>query len=67
MDNVTQWTARNGVIATYTYDALNRRTQSAFGQILIGSGPSLTAPDATVGYTFDGCNRLTQIVDIQCA
>ncbi|WDH22903.1 RHS repeat-associated core domain-containing protein [Pseudomonas chlororaphis] len=65
LDNVTQWTARNGVIATYTYDALNRRTQSAFGQTLIGSGPSLTAPDATVGYTFDGGNRLTQIVDTQ--
>ncbi|WP_447803904.1 kelch repeat-containing protein [Pseudomonas kilonensis] len=65
MDNGTQWTARSGVIATYTYDALNRRTQSAFGQTLIGSGPSLTAPDATVGYTFDGGNRLTQIVDTQ--
>ncbi|AMZ71426.1 MULTISPECIES: RHS repeat-associated core domain-containing protein [Pseudomonas] len=65
LDNVTQWTARNGVIASYTYDALNRRTQSAFGQTLIGSGPSLTAPDATVGYTFDGGNRLTQIVDTQ--
>ncbi|WLG47333.1 RHS repeat-associated core domain-containing protein [Pseudomonas sp. FP1740] len=65
LGNVTQWTARNGVIATYTYDALNRRTQSAFGQTLIGSGPSLTAPDATVGYTFDGGNRLTQIVDTQ--
>lgn len=65
LDNVTQWTAANSVIATYTYDALNRRTQSAFGHTLIGSGPSLTAPDATVGYTFDGGNRLTQIVDTQ--
>ncbi|MCP1456107.1 RHS repeat-associated core domain-containing protein [Pseudomonas kilonensis] len=65
LGNVTQWTARNGVIATYTYDALNRHTQSAFGQTLIGGGPSLTAPDATVGYTFDGGNRLTQIVDTQ--
>ncbi|WP_406822817.1 RHS repeat-associated core domain-containing protein [Pseudomonas corrugata] len=65
LSNVTQWTARNGVIATYTYDGLNRRTQSAFGQTLIGSGPSLTPPDATVGYTFDGTNRLTQIVDTQ--
>jgi len=65
LSNVTQWTARNGVIATYTYDALSRRTQSAFGQTLIGSGPSLTAPDATVAYTFDGGNRLTQIVDTQ--
>ncbi|WP_338525219.1 RHS repeat-associated core domain-containing protein [Pseudomonas batumici] len=65
LGNVTQWTARNGVIATYTYDALNRRTQSAFGQTLIGGGPSLTTPDATVGYTYDGGNRLTQIVDTQ--
>ena len=63
MDNLTQVTERNGKISTFTYDALDRLKTAEFGRGKKGS--SLTAPDATVTYTWDAGNRLTQVVDTQ--
>ncbi len=51
-----QYTDRNGNVTKYTYDGLNRRTFAGFGYN--GS----TYQD-TIGYTWDGGNRLTQAVD----
>jgi RHS repeat-associated protein len=62
-DNLTQLTQRNGNITTFTYDALGRRTKAEHGRTLQGS--TLTAPDATVDYTFDAGSRLTQLADTQ--
>ncbi|SMF56459.1 RHS repeat-associated core domain-containing protein [Pseudogulbenkiania subflava] len=62
-DNLTQFTDRKGKIATFTYDALNRRTQAGYGRSK--QGQNLTAPDATVTYSYDGGNRLLQVVDSQ--
>lgn len=63
MDNLTQVTERNGKISTFTYDALNRPLTGAFGRGK--QGQNLTAPDATVTYTWDAGNRLIQAVDTQ--
>lgn len=63
MDNLTQATERNGQISTFTYDALNRLKTTELGRTIQGSG--LTPPDATVTYTWDAGNRLTQAVDTQ--
>lgn len=63
MDNLTQATERNGKISTFVYDALNRLKTAEFGRTLQGS--LLTAPDATVTYTWDAGNRLTQAADTQ--
>lgn len=63
MDNLTQITERNGKISTFTYDALDRLKTAEFGRGK--KGGSLTAPDATVTYTWDAGNRLTQVVDTQ--
>lgn len=60
-NNMTQVTDRNGKIATFSYDGLSRRTSAAYGQTLIGGTPS--SPDATVNYTFDAGNRITQVAD----
>ncbi|AOY90738.1 hypothetical protein BKK79_02085 [Cupriavidus sp. USMAA2-4] len=60
-DNLTRLTDRNGKIATFTYDGLNRRSAAAYGQTLVGGNPA--SPDATVSYTFDAGNRLTQLAD----
>ena len=60
-NNLTQVTDRNGKIATFGYDGLSRRTTAAYGQTLVGGTPS--SPDATVSYTFDAGNRITQVVD----
>jgi len=62
-DNLTQFTDRKGKIATFSYDALNRRTQASYGRTV--KGQNLTAPDATVTYTYDAGDRLTQVVDSQ--
>ncbi|WP_050982884.1 RHS repeat-associated core domain-containing protein [Cupriavidus basilensis] len=61
LDNLTRLTARNGKISSFTYDGLNRRISGAYGQTLVGG--SLTAPDATLAYTYDSGNRVTQLVD----
>lgn len=63
MDNLIQATERNGKIRTFTYDALNRRKTAEYGRSI--SGSTLTPPDATVTYTWDAGNRLTQAVDTQ--
>jgi RHS repeat-associated protein len=63
MDNLTQATERNGKISTFTYDALDRPQTAEFGRATQGTG--LTTPDATVTYTWDAGNRLTQAVDTQ--
>ncbi|SFQ19559.1 RHS repeat-associated core domain-containing protein [Ralstonia sp. NFACC01] len=60
-NNLTQVTDRNGKIATFSYDGLSRRTAAAYGQTLVGGTPS--SPDATVSYTYDAGNRITQVVD----
>jgi RHS repeat-associated protein len=63
MDNLTQATERTGKISTYAYDALNRLKTADFGRGK--KGTSLTAPDATVTYTWDAGNRITQVADTQ--
>lgn len=63
MDNLLQATERNGKVSTFTYDALDRLKTAEFGRMLQGS--LLTAPDATVTYTWDAGNRLTQAADTQ--
>ncbi len=63
MDNLIQATERNGKISTFTYDALDRPKTVDFGRMSQGSG--LTAPDATVTYTWDAGNRLIQAADTQ--
>lgn len=40
---------------------MNRTIAAAFGQTLVGGNPA--SPDATVSYTYDAGNRLTQLVD----
>ena len=60
MDNLTQATERNGKISTFTYDALDRPKLAELGRATAGA-----APDATVTYTWDAGNRLTQAVDTQ--
>lgn len=61
LDNLVQLVDRKGKITTFGYDGLNRRVSAAFGQTLVGGIPS--TPDATVNYTFDVGNRITQISD----
>ncbi|MES1244717.1 MAG: RHS repeat-associated core domain-containing protein [Acidobacteriota bacterium] len=63
MDNLTQATERTGKISTFTYDALDRPKTAEFGRATVGA--ALTPPDATVTYTWDAGNRLTQAVDTQ--
>jgi RHS repeat-associated protein len=55
--NLTQFTDRRGKVTTYVYDNLNRRTFAGFGT---QAGPTY---ESTINYTWDGGNRLTQIVD----
>lgn len=62
-NNLTQFTDRKGKIATFNYDALNRRTQASYGRGL--KNGNLTAPDATISYSYDGGDRLSQVVDSQ--
>jgi RHS repeat-associated protein len=62
-DNLTRLTQRNGTITTFTYDALGRKTKAEHGRTL--QGGNLTAPDATVNYTYDAGSRLTQLADTQ--
>jgi RHS repeat-associated protein len=54
--NLTQLTDRRGKVSTYTYDALNRRTQAKYG-VVAGT------PQSTVTYSYDNGNRLAQVVD----
>ncbi|HSK78587.1 MAG TPA: RHS repeat-associated core domain-containing protein, partial [Thermoanaerobaculia bacterium] len=63
MDNLIQVTERTGKISTFTYDALDRLKTAEFGRTQ--QGASLTAPDATVTYTWDAGNRMTQAADTQ--
>jgi RHS repeat-associated protein len=63
MDSLTQATERTGKISTFTYDALDRLKTAEFGRATAGA--TLTPPDATVTYTWDAGNRLTQAVDTQ--
>lgn len=62
-DNLTQVTDRSGTIRTYTYDALNRLTKAEYGRTF--NGNTIGAPDATVTYTLDAADRMTQIADSQ--
>jgi RHS repeat-associated protein len=55
--NLTQFTDRRGKITTYTYDSLNRRSFAGFGRQV---GPTY---ESTIGYSFDGGNRLTSAID----
>ncbi len=56
MSNLTSHTDRNGNVTSYSYDGLNRRTFAGFGYN--GSGYQ-----STINYTWDGGDRLTQVVD----
>ncbi len=58
MGNLTSWTDRKNQITTYTYDALDRQTFAGFGTT--GTPPSY---QSTISYTYDGGDRLTQVVD----
>jgi RHS repeat-associated protein len=55
--NLTQFTDRRGKVTTYTYDNLNRRIFAGFGT---QAGPTY---ESTINYTWDGGNRLTNLVD----
>jgi len=49
--NLSQFTDRKSQVTPYTYDALNRRTQTTYADL------------STTAYTYDKGNRLTQVVD----
>lgn len=54
---LTKVVDQNGNVATYRYDALNRRIFAGFGT---QSGP---ASESTISFTYDAGNRLIQAVD----
>jgi RHS repeat-associated protein len=54
--NMTQLTDRRGKVSKFTYDALNRLTESKFGV----SGET---SESTIKYNYDNGNRLTKVVD----
>jgi len=54
--NLTSHKDRNGNATNYTYDGLNRRTFAGFGY-------NGSAYQSTISYTWDGGDRLTQVVD----
>ena len=58
--NLTQHTDRDGNVAAYTHDGLDRRIQASFS--VPGKGGKLTLQD-TINYAWDGGDRLTQAVD----
>jgi RHS repeat-associated protein len=54
--NLETVTSRRGKVTSYSYDPLDRLTQVKYGVV----GPSA---ESTVGYTWDGGNRLREIDD----
>lgn len=54
--NMTQLTDRRGKVDKFSYDALNRLTESKFGV----SGET---SESTIKYEYDNGNRLTKIID----
>lgn len=58
MGNLTTWTDRKNQVTTYTYDGHDRQTFAGFGTT--GAPPTY---QSTIGYTWEGGNRLTQVVD----
>jgi RHS repeat-associated protein len=55
-ESITQHTDRRGIVTIYQYDGLDRMTFAGFGY----NGTSYAS---TINYTWDGGNRLTQVVD----
>ncbi len=58
--NLASATDRKGQVTSLTYDPLNRLTLTGFNTVTNGGN---TTYESTVGYTYDGGNRLTQTVD----
>ena len=58
--NMVQHIDRKGQTSIFTYDGLNRMQSAGFGKVVQGK---TTTYQNTVGYTFDGGNRLTRAVD----
>jgi RHS repeat-associated protein len=56
--NLVTWTDRKGQITSYTYDALDRPSVVGFGTT--GTPPTYAS---TITTTYDGGDRLTQVVD----
>jgi len=56
--NLTSWTDRKNLVTTYTYDPFDRQTFVGFGTT--GTPPTY---QSSISYTYDGGNRLTQVVD----
>ena len=56
--NVSTWTDRKGQLTSYTYDALDRPSFVGFGTT--GTPPTYAS---TITATYDGGDRLTQVVD----
>lgn len=54
--NMTQLTDRRGKVDKFSYDALNRLTESKFGV-------SGEAAESTIKYEYDNGNRLTKVID----
>jgi RHS repeat-associated protein len=57
--NLASFTDRKGQVSSFSYDGLNRRISAGFGAT--PSAP--TNFSNTITYTFDGGDRLTQLVD----
>ena len=58
--NLTLYRDGGNVKTEFQYDALNRLSFIGYNQVISGA---TTTYDSTVSYTYDGANRLTQIVD----
>ncbi len=56
--NVTSYTDKRGLVSSFTYDALNRLTK-----IKYNSGNNNAFFQTSVTYTYDGADRVTQLVD----
>ncbi len=57
LGNLTKFTDRRGQVATFQYDGINRRKFAGYGT---QPGPTY---QSTINYSYDGGNRLTQVVD----
>ncbi|MGC1808346.1 MAG: RHS repeat-associated core domain-containing protein [Candidatus Binataceae bacterium] len=58
MGNVISQTDARGKITVYSYDGVNRR-------IFVGFGANNGSYESTITYTYDGADRITQVVDSQ--
>jgi YD repeat-containing protein len=57
--NLQHFTDRRGKVENFGYDALNRRTFAGFGT----SDCTPSTCESTIGYSYDGLDRLTQATD----